>query len=120
MRKIMSSLLMASLLACLTATAAAAQPASGCPMAKSMDLATFSSTVESLGGPVEASEAAFIRADKNRDGLNGVLTQVLLNDASGSDTRSFRIDVGVASCRSAPGLPAESPRWPCGHCSGHP
>jgi len=110
MRRICVALALMSLVLATTGGAASAAPRAGCPVGPAdsgsstigpfvlMDLAAFLAAGEAIGGDPEELTVAFETTDKNDDGLACVMTQLLPNDASGSDTWLVHVD-NVARAR---------------------
>ena len=98
MRALSGTLVTASLATLLTAGAAlAAPPHTGCPAGPNgaggstigswelMDLEDLAAAIEATGGDPAQAEQEFARQNRNGDEFVCTMTQVLPNDASGSD-----------------------------------
>ena len=98
MRLLPRSLVLVGVLMVGTATAAlAAPPHSGCPMGPSrggstigswepMTLGMLEKAIADTGGDPAQAAGEFALHDRNGDGVVCTMTQILPNDASGSDT----------------------------------
>lgn len=110
MRRLFVALALMSLVLATTGGAASAAPRAGCPVGPKetgtasigafelLDLQEFVAIHEAAGFDAASTTDVFEGVDKNDDGLACVMTQVLPNDASGSDTWFVSMD-NVARAR---------------------